>query len=150
MFWKTLVITLLLSLYAATANADERPVAPERIEGAIIVSAEELIKLIFSNPDIILIDSRKHDEYVKGHIEGAINILNTKLTLPVLQSVSPDTAAVLVFYCNGPRCLRSSNSASKALSWGYHNIFWFRGGWAEWHEKRFPVVTGNYASINED
>jgi rhodanese-related sulfurtransferase len=28
----------------------------------------------------------------------------------------------------------------KAVSYGYVNIFWFRGGIAEWTEKGFPVV----------
>jgi rhodanese-related sulfurtransferase len=138
-----LLILLMISILCSIPTiAESRPAAPDEIPGAIAVSAEELIKLVFSNPDIVLIDSRKKTEYIKGHIEGAINILNTVLSLKKLQAVVPDKTGAILFYCNGPRCLRSSDSVKKAQSWGYTNIFWFRGGWKEWQEKRFPIITG--------
>jgi rhodanese-related sulfurtransferase len=105
------------------------------------VSAEEVVDLILSNADMIIIDSRKKTEYLKGHIEGAINILNTELAREDLQTIAPDRNQAVLFYCNGARCLRSSDSIGKALGWGYTNIYWFRGGWEEWTEKRLPVIT---------
>ena len=114
---------------------------PDNLQGATVVTAEETIELILTNPDLLVIDARKKTEYVKGHIEGAHNLLNTTLTLVELQSLSPDRSAPLLFYCNGIRCQRSSDAISKAVKWGYSNIFWFRGGWMEWVEKRLPAVT---------
>jgi len=90
---------------------------------------------------LIVIDSRKKTEYIKGHIEGAINILNTELLLEDLDLIVPDRGTALLFYCNGVRCLRSSDAITRANGWGYTNLFWFRGGWNEWTEKRLPVVT---------
>ena len=97
--------------------------------------------MILGNPDLVVIDSRKKTEFIKGHIEGAINILNTELEIEDLESIVPDRTAALLFYCNGVRCLRSSDSITRAVDWGYTNLFWFRGGWKEWTEKRLPVVT---------
>ena len=134
----------LCVLSAGSVLAEEKPVAPEGISGAVTVTAEEVIKLIFSNPHIVLIDSRKNTEYLKGHIEGAVNILNTVLSEKNLQQHIKDKSAALLFYCNGPRCMRSADSVKKALSWGYTNLFWYRGGWKEWTDKRFPVITGEY------
>jgi rhodanese-related sulfurtransferase len=55
--------------------------------------------------------------------------------------IAPDRTQALLFYCNGVRCLRSSAAIKKAVDWGYTNIFWFRGGWNEWTEKRLPIIT---------
>jgi len=134
--------TLLLSvIFSTTLIANEKPYAPEKMQGAKIVSAEEVIEMILANPDLVVVDSRKKTEYIKGHIEGAINILNTELVLEDLEFIVPDRSTALLFYCNGVRCLRSSDSITKAVGWGYTNLFWFRGGWKEWTEKRLPVVT---------
>lgn len=130
-----------LALFSASAMAAEKPYVPESMPGATSVSAEEVVAMILSNSELVVIDSRKKTEYIKGHIEGAINILNTELTPDNLEEVAPDKTKALLFYCNGIRCLRSSDSIGKALDWGYTNIFWFRGGWNEWTEKRLPVIT---------
>jgi len=122
--------------------ADEKPIAPDNISGAVAVNAEELVKLIYSNPQLVLIDSRKNTEYLKGHIEGAVNILNTQVTKEQLSKFVKNKNSAVLFYCNGPRCMRSTDSVNKALVLGYKNIFWFRGGWQEWSEKKLPVVTG--------
>lgn len=128
-------------LFSAELWAGEKPVAPESIPGAITVGAEEVIEQILINPDLVVIDSRKKTEYAKGHIEGAVNILNTDMHQQGLDIIAPDKTKPILFYCNGVRCLRSSDAIAKALSWGYKNIFWFRGGWNEWIEKRLPVIS---------
>jgi len=140
-FIKTITLIYLQVLFSGSLSAVEKPYAPENIAGATSVSAEEVVDLILSNPDLIIVDSRKKAEYLKGHIEGAINILNTELALDDLETIAPDRAQAVLFYCNGARCLRSSDSINKAVKWGYTNIFWFRGGWEEWSEKRLPVIT---------
>ncbi len=90
---------------------------------------------------MIIIDSRKKSEYDKGHIEGAENLLNTDMQREDLETLSPDKTTTIIFYCNGTRCLRSTDAINKATEWGYKNLFWFRGGWKEWTDKRLPVIT---------
>ena len=124
-----------------TVQAAPRPVVPEQISGATSLTAEQVIEIILSKSDLIVIDSRKKEEYIKGHIEGAVNMLNTRMTKAGLDEIVPDKSTTILFYCNGDRCLRSSDAVEKALSWGYKNIFWFRGGWKEWTDKRLPVIT---------
>lgn len=137
------LVFLFVSLLLAQplCLADNKPYAPESIEEVRIVTAEEAIDLILENPDMPIIDSRKKTEFVKGHIEGAVSILNTDMTAQDLQRVAPDKNSAILFYCNGERCLRSSDAIRKAKSWGYNNLIWFRGGWKEWTEKRLPVIT---------
>ena len=117
----------------------EKPYAPEKVDGTIRVDAEETIELILNTPDLVIIDSRKENEYAKGHIQGAISMLDTEMTLEDLSVHVPDKSTPILFYCNGERCLRSSRAATRALGWGYKLVYWFRGGWNEWIEKAMPV-----------
>jgi len=116
-----------------------KPLAPEKIEGVTIVSAAETIELILKQPELVLIDSRYHAEYSKGHIEGAVNIFNSDMTVADLQQLTENTATPLLFYCNGTRCLRSGDAASQAVKWGYKHVYWFRLGWLDWLDKQYPV-----------
>jgi rhodanese-related sulfurtransferase len=135
-----LACAVMMLIFASTGRGEEKPFAPESIDGVVIVTAEQAIELIVQNPDMPIIDSRKKTEYVKGHIEGAVSILNTEMTEQDLQDVVQGRDAAILFYCNGIRCLRSTDAIRKAKSWGYTNLIWFRGGWKEWTDKNLPVV----------
>lgn len=132
------VILSISFVFSPCANA-EKPFAPERLEGIIRVDAEATVNLIVNTPNLIIIDARKDSEYLKGHIQGAISLLDTTMTLEDLNIHAPDKSTPLLFYCNGERCLRSSRAARKALEWGYKLVYWFRGGWNEWTEKGMPI-----------
>lgn len=135
---KKLLLPLLL-LFSISAQA-EKPTAPQHIEGAINLSAEQVIDLILATPALVVIDARKQEEFIKGHIENAVSLLDTTMSEEALAQHVPDKATPLLFYCNGERCLRSSNAARKAIDWGYSKVYWFRGGWVEWREKQLPVA----------
>jgi len=134
-----IVLIILAFFLQAQLIFAAKPTAPEKIEGVIIVSAEETIELILNEPELVLIDSRYHEEYAKGHIEGAVNILNGDMTAVDLLRLTGGTATPLLFYCNGVRCLRSSHAAAQAVKWGYKHIYWFRLGWLNWLDKQYPV-----------
>lgn len=135
---KPLLLLLTLLLPAAAALAD-KPVAPESIPGTTRITAEELIEMINSIPDLVIIDARRREEYAKGHIEGALFLLDTDMTPEKLASKLPSKETPVVFYCNGERCTRSTNASKKAVKWGYRRVYWFRGGWQEWSKKGLPV-----------
>jgi len=135
------IFICFLVLFSVEVWAEKKPVMPENISGAITLSAEEVVEQILINPDLVVVDSRKKTEYAKGHIEGAVNILNTEMNRQDLEKIAPDKTKPILFYCNGVRCMRSYSAVSMALDWGYKNIFWFRGGWSEWTEKRLPVIS---------
>lgn len=128
-----------LWLSAATAWA-EKPFAPESIAGTTRVTAETVVDLVGSLPDLVIIDNRHAAEFEKGHIEGAINLLDSNLKHADLARLAPRPDKPLLFYCNGERCLRSSHAAKMAVNWGYTRVYWFRGGWQEWLNKQLPVT----------
>jgi rhodanese-related sulfurtransferase len=128
---------LLLTTLGALA---ERPEAPPSVPGTTKVTAEEVVELVTTHSDLVVIDSRKPFEYEKGHIQGAHSLVDTDTTPETLAAQVPTKETPVLFYCNGPKCLRSSNAAKKAVDWGYSQVYWFRGGWSEWTDKQLPVT----------
>ena len=117
----------------------EHHLSPEQIEGVTRVTAEEIFDLVVNEPDLMIIDSRKPERFSKGHIQDALNILDSEMTESQLAKIVASKSVPVVFYCNGEKCLRSANAAVKAYDWGYRKIYWFRGGWNEWMKKEMPV-----------
>lgn len=132
------IALLVLSLATLSALAD-KPIAPQAVAGTTLVTAEQVVGMIRSVPELVIVDARNHDEYAKGHIEGALSILDTDMTEQLLAKSVHSKESPVLFYCNGERCLRSTNAAQKAVKWGYRRIYWLRGGWQEWTNKGLPV-----------
>lgn len=132
-----LALTLLL-LLALPVRAD-KPLAPDSVPGARRVDAEQVIELIQGTPGLVIIDARRNEEHAKGHIEGAVSLVDTDMSETTLGQHVPGKDSPVLFYCNGERCLRSGNAALKAVEWGYLHVYWFRGGWEEWVAKELPV-----------
>lgn len=131
---------LLLLLIPVTQVWADMIKAPGHIEGATTLTAEKTIELILNDPSLVLIDSRKFEEFEKGHIESAINLPDTDMSAEMLARYAAGRDTPILFYCNGPRCLRSTNAITKAISWGYQQLYWFRGGWLEWQQKKLPIA----------
>ena len=86
-------------------------------------------KEIFKNGgDYIILDVRRADEFVSGHIPGAINVANEDIgsTEPV---ELPDKNQVIYVYCRSGN--RSKQASAKLAAMGYTNIIEF-GGILDW------------------
>ena len=124
--------------FSATVFAEKN--APESIDGTKRVSAEQVVDLVMNNADVVVIDARKaSDRDEAGWIEGSIGLPNYDTNAESLAKHIPSKSTPVLFYCNGVKCGRSVESSKKAVSMGYQNIYWFRGGWEEWKQKGLPV-----------
>lgn len=112
---------------------------PIVLDGATPITAEELVDLMLEMDNLVLIDTRQSTQFNDGTILGSISLPNTKTSPGTLSNLAPDKLTPLVFYCDGLSCPHSMKSVKKAVSYGYVNIFWFRGGIAEWTEKGLPI-----------
>src|SRR6266851_428725 len=74
---RLLASALVVSGIAGFASAEE---APMEISGARTVTAEQIIPLINSTPELVIIDSRKAEDFDKGAIEKAIAETDTDMT----------------------------------------------------------------------
>lgn len=108
-----------------------------------VITAEDLkAELEDRNNKIYLYDARPAKEYVFAHLPGAVNISPEKVS-EIAMYLPKNKDAKLVFYCRGYHCNLSQNAAMKALSAGYMSIRLFRGGYPEWAQKGYKVVSGD-------
>lgn len=136
LFKISVIMIALVWLAPALAKKD----APDSIPGTTKVSAEDVVKLVTSKSDLVIIDARKaSDRTSAGWIEGSIGLPNTDTTPDALAKHVASKSTPVLFYCNGVKCGRSVDSSNIAVKAGYKEIYWFRGGWEEWTDKGLPV-----------
>ncbi len=113
---------------------------PEYISGVSVVDSEGLIDLVVAHDDAVVIDARLQSDYIRGHIDGAVNVPNTETDCNTLSKAAPGSSSPIVFYCNGANCMRSAESIKIARACGYGRVYWFRGGFEEWLAKGYPYL----------
>jgi len=133
----TWCLLLVSSLFLTSAWATK---SPESIEGTVKVTAEEFIDLVDEISGLVIIDSRIPGDRKQGFVEGSLSLPDVDTTCDSLSKVISKKDAPSLFYCNGVKCGRSAKAVKIALSCGYSNIYWFRGGFEEWLEKGYPYL----------
>ncbi len=90
---------------------------------------------------ILFIDARDSSEYVDGHIAGAVNLPLFSLDEYNDRIASISKSDPVVVYCEGPDCDMSIRLGNELFSKGFRKVFVFFGGWEDWKEADYPVVT---------
>jgi rhodanese-related sulfurtransferase len=85
----------------------------------------------------LLIDVREDNEWVKGHLPGAIHLGKGIIERDIEQR-APDTSAALILYCGGG--FRSALAADNLQKMGYTNVESMDGGWKGWLEAGLPTA----------
>jgi sulfur-carrier protein adenylyltransferase/sulfurtransferase len=83
----------------------------------------------------VIIDVREKDEYVQGHIPGAVWISRGTLEGKIEDAV-PDRATPLVLYCAGGA--RSAMAAKSLQQLGYEHVQSMAGGYTAWKRSGLP------------
>lgn len=143
---KTLLAALLSALLlspalmlATPAQAADEPAAaasqakanwyPKRVDLAFVKANAVLPK----RDGVTLIDARPAArKYDLGHIPTAINIPDLQFDKLAPSMLPADKAQLLIFYCDGPECILSHNSAFKAEKLGYTNVRVYAEGFPDW------------------
>lgn len=131
-----LVIALALPGMAVAADA------PLEIKGALTVDAKAIIDLVEKSKTLVILDNRHEADYVAGHIEGAVRLLDDDITdEAVMAKAIPTKDTPALFYCNGLKCGRAAKAATKAVGWGYSKIYYYAKGMEEWRAEGLPLVS---------
>ena len=109
----------LIALANAVYIAGETPMTYK------MVSMAEGLEIAKNNPDAIIVDVRRDDEYKAGHIPGAILLTMETITAETAAKVLPDKDQMILIYCRSGR--RSKISAQTLLELGYTNLIEFGG-----------------------
>lgn len=104
----------------------------------VSVSAKEFEKEIKTDT-IQLLDVRTPQEYVEGHIAGALNINVQSDDFKELARRNLSKEETVLVYCRSGR--RSLDAAEKLTKLGY-KVINLKGGIIEWKEDGLPVVSG--------
>jgi len=131
-------VLMLFAAVLATGKVSAGTSVPDTLPGATVISADWLKNALDKHEPIVVVDARIASEYKDGHLPGAINIFDG--TFEEEKGRLPgDKNLPLVFYCNGPKCAKSYESAKKALASGYGRVYWLRGGIPEWTTRGYPL-----------
>ncbi len=132
------VLTVIIALVTVTVAGPK----PEKRTGP---SAADMLNLLDSG-EALFLDARSYEDYVAGHIPGAINIsaqepdrMSFILQIEeMLQSVP-----VLVIYCTGPDCELGEILAADLQSLGFteEQILHFTGGMEAWETAGYAQST---------
>jgi rhodanese-related sulfurtransferase len=133
------VFSLALIQPGHDARASEY-ISPATIDGAVTIDAEQLIELVSTRADMVLIDSRIHEDHVDGYIEGSQHLVDRETNCETLGRLLSDKETPVIFYCNGVKCDRSDKAAVIAIGCGYREVYWFRGGIEEWRAGKYPLI----------
>jgi len=113
---------------AATATAQplgtDAPVLAEYHK----LTAEEAKARMDSGDPVLIVDVRTPEEFLSGHIPGAINVPNEGI-LDEMPEELPDKNAEILLYCRSGR--RSKEAAHKLAAMGYTAVYDF-GGIIDW------------------
>lgn len=90
-----------------------------------MVSMAEGLEIAKNNPDAIIVDVRRDDEYKAGHIPGAVLLTMETITAETAAKVLPDKNQMILVYCRSGR--RSKIAAQNLLDLGYTNLIEFGG-----------------------
>lgn len=102
-----------------------------------------VVKKFFDADGALIIDARDPDEFLEGHVPGAINLpFDSAVTDPALLQSLPVEGRPIIVYCGGGTCEVSITLAWELLGVGHSRVTYFPGGYPEWVENGFPVETG--------
>lgn len=129
-------MTCFMLCTACLTHAEDK-ISPNVVKGTQTVDAQKA-KSLFDR-GVLFVDVRSDKDWDAGRIPGAEHIeLNAKYSEAALGKVAKKDQE-LVIYCNGPKCMRSSEASEKAVAWGFSKVYYFRDGFPAWQGAGFPV-----------
>jgi rhodanese-related sulfurtransferase len=97
----------------------------------------------FRNGVALLVDARSHEEYLEGHIAGAVSLPEHAFDEVFEEVVDRlEGYEMLITYCDGESCALSPALAEKLHQLGFQNVFYMLDGWSLWLERGHPVTFG--------
>jgi rhodanese-related sulfurtransferase len=137
-----LAVSLVLALGFDAMRKDGikvlRPPADELVRQAGIVPVDrDTVKILMRDKNVLVVDARPDNAYVRGRIPGAINFPEEDFDQRIKafkDSVPLDRP--LLTYCSGVECQASELLSKELLKAGYKYIRWYQGGWYDWTQAK--------------
>jgi rhodanese-related sulfurtransferase len=107
------------------------------------VIAPELAEMLFEQDTAVFLDARPHDQFLKGHIRGALSVPWQDVDDYFDRAADRlnDEKAIIV-YCDGESCDLSHELSLFLKAMGYENVHVLVNGWTVWQKFGLPVDSG--------
>lgn len=109
-----------------------------RERGALERTDNETLLERVRRGEVTVLDVRPTDEFLAGHIPGAISVPLSELEQK-MADLPPDRE--IVAYCRGPLCVMSIEAVNRLNEKGYQAMRWEEGV-ADWVARGFAIQTG--------
>ncbi len=152
--WQVPAILLIATVVAVAVNqlrpderlpllATHRPAAtaqtPDEEERISLQQARQL----FAQDGAIFLDARPRDDYLRGHIRGALSLpwmeVDERIA-DIADRLSADK--IIITYCDGERCTLSHHLARYLKDMGFGRVRVLTNGWSLWRQNGLPVENG--------
>ncbi len=131
-------ILFLGSLWKCSSS--KRNGANTDLKDTLSISVKQAFKLIrenIDNPNFVVLDVRKPDDFQKEHIANAMNI-DFKSDSFSFKLDKLDKNKTYLINCYGG--FRSMNTMKMMKEKGFQKLYNMKGGFMKWRAKRYPVV----------
>ncbi|MTH45518.1 rhodanese-like domain-containing protein [Intestinirhabdus alba] len=104
-----------------------------------VITRGEATRLI-NKEDAVVVDLRQRDDFRRGHIAGATNLLPADVKANNLGELDKHkNKPIIVVDGSGMQCQESASALFKA---GYERVFVLKDGIAGWSGENLPLVRG--------
>jgi len=96
--------------------------------------------LKYNTQKVVFVDARSSEEFLLGHIKGAINLPDQyfdEWIEEIIYRIDPLTE--IITYCDSVHCPQAKDLAEKLCSTGFENVVHFSEGYNQWLEYKMPV-----------
>ena len=128
-------IFVFASLCAFALQAKD--LSPSQVPGAVTLTTDQAHALF--KQGVLFVDVRRDSDWEAGRIAGAEHLELHKVLSEESLSKIVGKGDPVVFYCNGPKCHRSSKASAKAVSWGFKKVYYYRDGFPAWQAANLPT-----------
>lgn len=103
------------------------------------VSRGEATHLI-NKEDAVIVDVRSRDDFRKGHISNAINVLAADIKTGTLGELQKHKAQPVIVVC--ATGTSAADSAAQLNAAGFERVFVLKDGVSGWNSENLPLVRG--------
>jgi PQQ-dependent catabolism-associated CXXCW motif protein len=127
---------------------------PTTIPGAQVLTTAQLHEGMQGGITLLLVDSLLDPNNMHQTLPGAMRLpyagqpgnfndqIQQRLQADLAQATKQRQDMPIIFFCAGPNCWESYNTALRAVRLGYQKVFWYHGGLAAWQAAGLPLMGG--------
>ena len=135
---KIILGLLLMAMVMPLSAYNPNYKSPLTVDGAETITLAEALAL--HKAGAVFIDVRNPRLFKRKHISGSHHMdLKGGFDRAALEKVARKDEPVVI-YSSGLHCPRGYRAVTKAVSWGYTNVKYFRGGIVVWRDAGHPFV----------